>query len=55
MDRQMPNQLYSALVFQGGAAWRKRLLIDIGDQHEARSDDELARRYQSAGTISRRC
>lgn len=21
-----PNQLYSALAFQGGAAWRKRLL-----------------------------
>ena len=21
-----PNQLYSALVFQGGAAWRKRLM-----------------------------
>ncbi len=44
-----PNQLYSALVFQGGAAWRKRLLNDIGDQGavsrliEARSDDELAR------------
>jgi pyruvate dehydrogenase E1 component len=44
-----PNQLYSALVFQGGAAWRKRLTDDLGDQGdvtrliEARSDDELAR------------
>jgi pyruvate dehydrogenase E1 component len=44
-----PNQLYSALVFQGGAAWRKRLTDDIGDQGdvsrliEARSDEELAR------------
>src|SRR6195256_460375 len=44
-----PNQLYSALVFQGGSAWRKRLLDEIGDQGtvtrliEARSDDELAR------------
>jgi pyruvate dehydrogenase E1 component len=44
-----PNQLYSALVFQGGAAWRKRLLDDIGDQGEVtriietRSDAELAR------------
>ena len=44
-----PNQLYSALVFQGGAAWRKRLLDEIGDQGpvtaliEARSDAELAR------------
>ena len=27
-----PNQLYSALTFQGGAAWRKRLLDDLGDQ-----------------------
>jgi pyruvate dehydrogenase E1 component len=44
-----PNQLYSALVFQGGAAWRKRLLDEIGDQGEvtrlieACSDDELHR------------
>jgi pyruvate dehydrogenase E1 component len=42
-----PNQLYSALVFQGGAAWRKRLLAEIGDPIapliEARSDAELAR------------
>ncbi len=27
-----PNQLYSALTFQGGAAWRKRLNDEIGDQ-----------------------
>jgi len=44
-----PNPLYSALVFQGGPAWRKRLLDDIGDQGavtrliERRSDDELGR------------
>ena len=44
-----PNQLYSALVFQGGAAWRRRLLDDLGDQGaatrllEKRSDAELAR------------
>src|SRR5689334_10010065 len=42
-----PNQLYSALVFQGGAAWRKRLNDDIGaavsDLLERRSDAELAR------------
>jgi pyruvate dehydrogenase complex dehydrogenase (E1) component len=44
-----PNQLYSALVFQGRAAWRRRLNEDIGDQGpvtsliEARSDEELAR------------
>jgi pyruvate dehydrogenase E1 component len=42
-----PNQLYSALTYQGGAAWRMRLLADLG-QHadtraliEARSDAEL--------------
>jgi pyruvate dehydrogenase E1 component len=50
-----PNPLYSALVFQGGAAWRKRLLDDIGDQGpvtkliEARSDDELARLMNNLG------
>src|SRR5689334_19331302 len=42
-----PNQLYSALVFQGGAAWRKRLIEDLGDDIasliSSRSDDELAR------------
>jgi pyruvate dehydrogenase E1 component len=43
-----PNQLYSALTYQGGAAWRKRLLDDIGDQGdvtrllERRSDAALA-------------
>ncbi len=26
-----PNSLYSALVFQGGPAWRRQLLADIGD------------------------
>jgi pyruvate dehydrogenase E1 component len=42
-----PNQLYSALVFQGGAAWRKRLTEDLGEDIASliasRSDDELAR------------
>ncbi|HVX81332.1 MAG TPA: transketolase [Devosiaceae bacterium] len=43
-----PNQDYSALTFQGGAAWRKRLHDDLGDQGdvsaliERRSDAELA-------------
>jgi pyruvate dehydrogenase E1 component len=43
-----PNQLYSALVFQGGEAWRRRLLDDLGDQGafarllDKRSDAELA-------------
>jgi pyruvate dehydrogenase E1 component len=50
-----PNQLYSALVFQGGAAWRKRLLDEIGDQGpvtqliEQCSDDELARLMNNLG------
>src|SRR5580704_5542601 len=50
-----PNQLYSALVFQGGAAWRKRLNDEIGDQGpvtrliESRSDDELARLMGNLG------
>jgi pyruvate dehydrogenase E1 component len=26
-----PNDVYSALTFQGGAAWRKRLFKDLGD------------------------
>lgn len=45
---QCPNQLYSALTYQGGAAWRKRLLDDLGDQGpvtrliECRNDEELA-------------
>jgi pyruvate dehydrogenase E1 component len=49
------NQLYSALTFQGGAAWRKRLLDDIGDQGdvarliERRSDGELARLMTNLG------
>jgi pyruvate dehydrogenase E1 component len=44
-----PNQLYSALVFQGGTAWRKQLENDIGDQDvvskliASRSDADLAR------------
>jgi pyruvate dehydrogenase E1 component len=50
-----PNQLYSALVFQGGAAWRKRLLDEIGDQGavtrliEKRSDEDLARLMNNLG------
>ncbi len=50
-----PNQLYSALTFQGGSAWRKRLLDDIGDQGaaskliESRSDEDLARLMTNLG------
>ncbi|MDQ0324663.1 pyruvate dehydrogenase E1 component [Rhodopseudomonas julia] len=50
-----PNQLYSALAFQGGAAWRKRLMDDIGDQGavsellERRSDAELGELMNNLG------
>jgi len=43
-----PNTEYSALTFQGGAAWRKRLMDTLGDQGEVsaliarRSDEELS-------------
>ena len=42
-----PNALYSALTFRGGAAWRQRLMDEIGDQGDVsallarRSDDAL--------------
>jgi len=45
-----PNQLYSALVFQGGAAWRKRLQEDIGDDVApllATHDDEALGRLMT--------
>ncbi|OWK19186.1 hypothetical protein AJ88_43680 [Mesorhizobium amorphae CCBAU 01583] len=54
------NQLYSALTFQGGAAWRKRLLDEIGDQGpvteliESRSDDELQALMVNLGGHDRR-
>ncbi len=50
-----PNQLYSALTYQGGAAWRKRLLDDLGDQGpvtrliEKRSDEELSKLMTNLG------
>ena len=50
-----PNQLYSALTFQGGAAWRERLMSEIGDQGrvtallERRSDDELSELMNNLG------
>src|SRR6185312_6965565 len=43
-----PNPVYSSLLFQGGAAWRKRLTDALGDQGAVsallakRSDGELA-------------
>ncbi|WP_432431322.1 transketolase [Neorhizobium galegae] len=50
-----PNQLYSALIFQGGAAWRKRLMDEIGDQGEVtalierRNDMDLAALMENLG------
>ncbi len=50
-----PNQLYSALTFQGGGAFRRRLMDEIGDQGpvsaliERRSDAELARLMGNLG------
>ncbi len=50
-----PNPLYSALVFQGGASWRKHLLGDLGSDDEARelierrSDEEIARLMTNLG------
>ncbi|QKC86812.1 1-deoxy-D-xylulose-5-phosphate synthase N-terminal domain-containing protein [Mesorhizobium sp. NZP2077] len=50
-----PNQLYSALLFQGGAAWRKRLFDDLADQGkvsaliERRSDNELSELMNNLG------
>ncbi|MEO0607746.1 MAG: 1-deoxy-D-xylulose-5-phosphate synthase N-terminal domain-containing protein, partial [Pseudomonadota bacterium] len=45
--QECPNGDYSALTYQGGAAWRARLMSDLGDQGDVtalidrRSDDEL--------------
>ncbi len=50
-----PNALYSALTFQGGAAWRARLCDDLGDQGAVsdliarRSDAELAALMENLG------
>ncbi|MEY8117424.1 transketolase [Falsihalocynthiibacter sp. BN13B15] len=50
-----PNQQYSALTYQGGAVWRKRLMDDLGDQGavtaliEKRSDDDLAALMENLG------
>ncbi|HWU18183.1 MAG TPA: transketolase [Devosia sp.] len=50
-----PNAIYSALMFRGGAAWRERLLDEIGDQGDVtallarRSDAELAELMANLG------
>ncbi len=50
-----PNQLYSALVFQGGAAFRKQIEADLAGNHAAlaivgrHSDTDLARLMTNLG------
>ncbi len=50
-----PNPLYSALTYQGGAAWRARLMNEIADQGpvtallDRRSDAELAALMENLG------
>ena len=50
-----PNQDYSALTYKGGAAWRKRLLQDLGDQGDIchlldrRCDKELSALMENLG------
>ena len=50
-----PNQLYSALTFQGGGAWRERLLDEIGEQDDvkalldSRTDAELSELMNNLG------
>ncbi len=50
-----PNQLYSALVFEGAAAWRRQLEADLAQHPDTlailsrRSDEELARLMMNLG------
>ena len=50
-----PNADYSALTYQGGAAWRQRLLDDLGETADVvslldrRSDDELSALMNNLG------
>ncbi|WP_299403347.1 transketolase [uncultured Roseobacter sp.] len=50
-----PNSIYSALTYQGGAAWRARLMDEIGDQGdvtallERRTNAALARLMTNLG------
>jgi pyruvate dehydrogenase E1 component len=50
-----PNADYSALTYRGGAAWRVRLMNDIGDQGDMtalldrRNDDQLAALMNNLG------
>ena len=50
-----PNQLYAALVYKGGAAWRDRLTKDLAREQQTldllarRSDDTLAELMENLG------
>tara|TARA_R110002051_G_scaffold75986_3_gene138825 strand:+ start:13320 stop:15707 length:2388 start_codon:yes stop_codon:yes gene_type:complete len=50
-----PNADYSALTYQGGAAWRERLMDDLGDQGDVtallskRSDEQLSALMNNLG------
>ena len=44
-----PNQMYAALCFQGGAAFRKHLQDDIGDQGQVIATDRPPQRRRTAG------
>ncbi len=50
-----PNELYSALTYEGGAVWRARLMEDLGDQGDVsalidrRGDAELAALMENLG------
>lgn len=44
-----PNSLYSALVYQGGAAWRRQILSDIGAEPGV---DALLQHYDDPGLAS---
>lgn len=52
---ECPNSLYSALTFQGGAAWRQAILADLGRVRGVRaivdplSDDEVAELMNNLG------
>ena len=52
-----PNDLYSALMFRGGAAWRERLEDEIGDQGpvsallKKRTDSQLAELMANLGYL----
>lgn len=53
--RSCPNSIYSAMVFKGGAAWRERLMADIGgepgvaDLLAGYSDDDLSELMNNLG------